>query len=190
MVQSIPWIPLFLLTGGILLGLAWAMWDRRDEPGALLFSLLMLASSGSDVTFAELSDGDVLTTGDGEADRTFEVATQPVTSRLGSDRGTIVLLYDVTDRLALERQLHEANDQLSVLNWVLRHDVWNHLSVIAGHPDMLDRRLDDPRGESLEAQRNSVTAIERAASHIEELTRVARDLSESLARTRPRNTDR
>jgi signal transduction histidine kinase len=129
--------------------------------------------AGFDAALSTLSDGDVLATGE-EDGRQFEVATQSITSRLGTDRGSIVLFYDISDRLALERQLHETNEQLSVLNRVLRHDVRNHVSVIAGHADMLDEHVGEDR-------QHSVEAIARAATHIGELTRVARDISESLA---------
>nr|WP_275690793.1 histidine kinase N-terminal 7TM domain-containing protein [Halorubellus sp. JP-L1] len=108
-------------------------------------------------------------------DERFEARIRSVTDARGRQRGRLFLLYDVTDRVSLERRIREQYDQLTVLNRLLRHDIQNDVAIALGWGEQLADELDDddPAREHLE----TVLAANR---HIEDLTLVARDIAEAL----------
>ncbi|MFC6955111.1 PAS domain-containing sensor histidine kinase [Halorubellus litoreus] len=95
----------------------------------------------------------------------------PVDVRYARHDGYVVaILRNLTDAREREARLESLNDQLEVLNRVLRHDIRNDMNVVQGWLGELEATVDD------DALRN----VEEAVAHTIELTREARDLAEVL----------
>ncbi|MFD1586531.1 PAS domain-containing protein [Halorientalis brevis] len=60
----------------------------------------------------------------------------------GQPQQAIGVVQDVTERKAYEQQLEAQNEQLAVLNRIMRHDLRNKMSVILGYAEELDERFD------------------------------------------------
>ena len=71
-------------------------------------------------------------------DRTFAVSDTVLTDPSGEAVGSMLVLYDVTEERRREQQL-------SVLNRVLRHNLRNEMTVIGGHANLLAAELTDAR---------------------------------------------
>ncbi|KPN28989.1 sensory histidine kinase AtoS [Halolamina pelagica] len=80
---------------------------------------------------------------------------------------------DVTERQRYEDELEQANEELEVLNRVVRHDIRNDMAVMLGWGELLEGHVDDDGAEFLEK-------ILRSGEHIVELTETARDYVETL----------
>jgi len=80
---------------------------------------------------------------------------------------------DITDRKDREQKLKQANEELEVLNRVIRHDIRNDMSVILGWAELLEGHVDDTGTEYLEK-------VLTSGEHIVELTEVARDYVEAV----------
>lgn len=70
--------------------------------------------------------------------RTFGVSYTPLADPSGDAVGSMVVLYDVTEERRREQQL-------AVLNRVLRHNLRNEMTVITGYAKMLEPELSDPQ---------------------------------------------
>jgi len=75
---------------------------------------------------------------DASTTRTFGVSYTPLTDPSGGTVGGMIVLYDITD----ERQREQ---QLAVLNRVLRHNLRNEMTVISGYAKMLEAEVSDPQ---------------------------------------------
>ncbi|RMB18075.1 PAS domain S-box protein [Haloplanus aerogenes] len=80
---------------------------------------------------------------------------------------------DVTERQQYEDELERVNEELEVLNRVVRHDIRNDMTVILGWAEMLGEHVDDDGKERLET-------ILTGGKHVVELTEIARDYVETL----------
>ncbi len=60
----------------------------------------------------------------------------------GQPQQAIGVVQDVTERKAYEQQLEAQNEQLAVLNRIMRHDLRNKMSIILGYAEELDERFD------------------------------------------------
>ncbi len=69
---------------------------------------------------------------------TFAVSYTMLSDPSDNPVGSMLVLYDVTE----DRQREQ---QLAVLNRVLRHNLRNETTVIGGHAELLESELDDPR---------------------------------------------
>lgn len=134
----------------------------------------LFAEAGFEVGSADLADGDEVTRA-GDTPRFYEVGREPIESRLGDVRGYLLFLHDFTHRRELEQQLTEQNEQLSVLNRLLRHDIRNDVAVATGWAELLTDELED---EELASMAETILS---ANQHIEELTLTSRDLATSLS---------
>lgn len=85
----------------------------------------------------------------------------------------LVSIRDVTERQQYEDELERLNEELEVLNRVVRHDIRNDMAVMLGWGELLEDHIDDAGKEHLE---NILTSGE----HIVELTEIARDYVETL----------
>lgn len=83
-------------------------------------------------SMADLENG-----GDFTLDRTYAVSCTPLTDSRGDDVGGLVVFYDVTE----DRRRQQ---QLGVLNRVLRHNLRNELSVIRGYADLIEMKTTEP----------------------------------------------
>ena len=91
----------------------------------------------------------------------------PINDTDESVSGHMIAIADVTDRKQREQQL-------AVLERVLRHDIRNTVNVIEGRGDLLMRELDDP--ENLTA----ASRIVERARRLERLSEKARDVTNVL----------
>jgi PAS domain S-box-containing protein len=85
----------------------------------------------------------------------------------------LVSVRDVTDRQRYEDELEQINNELEVLNRVVRHDIRNDMAVILGWAELLEDHVDETGQERLET-------ILRGSEHVVELTEIARDYVETL----------
>jgi PAS domain S-box-containing protein len=110
----------------------------------------------------ELADGSI---------RQVEVDSSPI--RTGERRLLFSILHDVTERERNRERLEQQNEQLELLNRVVRHDIRNDMSVIIGHADMLNDHVDDDGQRFLDT-------LQEHSEHIVELTKTARELMEAM----------
>ena len=80
---------------------------------------------------------------------------------------TVTAALDQAEREAILREtqgdLEAANEELALLNQVVRHDIKNDVAVILGHGQSLADRLDDDSADALQP-------VLRAATHITDIT--------------------
>ena len=79
------------------------------------------------------------------------------------------IVVDVTRRKETQRELRRRNEQLSLLNRILRHDISNDMNIISGWSEVLAEELSDEQQDTLER-------IRRASEHTAQLTADVRDL--------------
>lgn len=79
------------------------------------------------------------------------------------------VVIDITRRKTVEQDLRERNEQLSLLNRIVRHDIRNDMSVINGWTELLRDELPPENEEMLDR-------ILRASQHTTDITRDVRDL--------------
>lgn len=92
-----------------------------------------------------------------EADRTLiDVLAATVTAALDQAEREAVLRET-------QAELEAANEELALLNQVVRHDIKNDVAVILGHGKSLADRLDDADADALQP-------VLRAATHITDIT--------------------
>ncbi|WP_052367998.1 PAS domain-containing sensor histidine kinase [Haloferax sp. ATB1] len=87
----------------------------------------------------------------------------------GSPRKVTGVVIDITRRKTVEQNLRERNEQLSLLNRIVRHDIRNDMSVIQGWADVLQDELSPEN-------RDILARIQRASRHTTGLTEDVRDL--------------
>jgi PAS domain S-box-containing protein len=103
--------------------------------------------------------------------RQFKVATTPLSDAADTHVGYTLVFQDVT----AERQRKQ---RLDVLNRVLRHNLRNDMSVVAGHADALGSELSSPAADR-------ATAIHEVATELVELGEKARQAAETVDADRP-----
>jgi len=110
----------------------------------------------------ELADGEV---------RQVEVDSSPINT--GDDRLLFSIVHDVTERERNRRTLERQNEQLELLNRVVRHDIRNDMSVIINYAELLRDHVDDAGAEHLDT-------LAEHSEHVVELTRTVRELMETM----------
>ncbi|WP_313693778.1 histidine kinase N-terminal 7TM domain-containing protein [Halorarum halobium] len=110
--------------------------------------------------------------GDGRS-TTYEVSETPLTDFRDELVGRLVLLRDVTTL----QILRDHEQRLSVVNRVLRHNIRNELTVVAGHSELLLGELDGDRREHVET-------IDRAADRILQISEKARHVQRTIGSER------
>lgn len=85
----------------------------------------------------------------------------------------LVSIRDVTERQRYEDELERVNEELEMLNRVVRHDIRNDMAVILAWAELLEDHVDDAGMDHLEK-------ILTSGEHIVELTDIARDYVETL----------
>jgi PAS domain S-box-containing protein len=68
----------------------------------------------------------------------------PIRDQSGDIVAIVGIARDMTDRVALERALEEANKKLSLLGGVTNHDVLNQLAVMNGYVELARENEQDP----------------------------------------------
>ena len=87
--------------------------------------------------------------------------------------GIVVTSRDITERKSYEKELEMRNEQLLVLNRIVRHDIRNDMSVSLGWSEMLKEHLDEEGHEI-------VDRIRKHDQHVIDLTKTVRDFVETL----------
>jgi signal transduction histidine kinase len=91
-----------------------------------------------------------------ERGRTFAVSYTELTDPSDTVVGSMLVLYDITE----DRQREQ---QLAVLNRVLRHNLRNETTVISGYAELLEAEIDDPdlatKAEKIEAASDRLLSI-------------------------------
>ncbi|QLG48068.1 sensor histidine kinase [Natrinema halophilum] len=103
---------------------------------------------------------------DGET-RHFAIQISPLTSSRGSQTGRLIVLRDIT-------ALKNREQELTVLNRIVRHDIRNEMNVISGRSELLEDHVDSAGEQHLEL-------IQESSSHVVDLTQVVGDLVETLS---------
>jgi len=83
-------------------------------------------------------------------------------------------IRDVTEQQRHEEELEQLNEELAILNRVVRHDIRNDMSIILGWGELLEEHIDEAGAEHLKN-------ILRSSKHVVELTDITRDYVETLA---------
>lgn len=110
----------------------------------------------------ELASGEV---------RQVEVDSSPI--HTGGERLLFSIIHDVTERERNRRKLEQQNEQLEVLNRVVRHDIRNDMTVVLNFAELLSDHVDEAGLEYLEA-------VVEHSEHVVELTRNVRALMETM----------
>ena len=103
-----------------------------------------------------------------------EVTIQKV--ELDGEERFIGLCRDITERKEYELMLEEQRDNLEILNQVVRHDIRNDMMVIRARTELLESHID-------EAGQQHLDSVLNATDSAVDLTRTARDLSETMLST-------
>lgn len=137
------------------------------------------ADGDGDGNSDEGRDGDEDGDGDSHENGTvLEVRRSTLETSEGREIGELVTLVDVTDRARYEADLERYNQQIVLLNQMLRHDIRNDAAVAAGWSDLLAEDLADH--DVPEDLLDTVERIRTSSEHIVELTNLASDLSKAL----------
>jgi PAS domain S-box-containing protein len=110
----------------------------------------------------ELADGTV---------RQVEVDSSPI--HTGDQRLLFSIIHDVTKREQTREQLEHQNEQLEILNRVVRHDIRNEMAVVTSHAELLADHVDGEGDEYLDSLRDH-------GEHVVELTTTVKELMETL----------
>lgn len=93
------------------------------------------------------------------------IAGTPVRAPSGETVGFVLILRDITDRKTAETALKVANEKISILSQMTRHDVNNLVTALSGYLDLLKERTSDPKNL---AYLNSCTGIvEKITRHLQ-----------------------
>jgi len=90
----------------------------------------------------------------------IEIHKAPLVSSRGVERGSVMVLTDVTARVLIEQSLDAARRNINLLTSITRHDILNQLTVIILHNEILRVTVAD------EALMHSVLEQEKAAKTI------------------------
>jgi PAS domain S-box-containing protein len=98
-----------------------------------------------------------------EAESEPETGAEAERASLGqSGRGVVCVSRDVTERVETERRLERQNDQLELLNHIVRHDIHNDMTIISGWLSLLREEVDPEVAERFDD-------VVRASDHVMEL---------------------
>jgi PAS domain S-box-containing protein len=109
-------------------------------------------------------------------ERVFRIHSSPIFDDEGNPVWMAESNIDITDRVEYERELESQRDNLEMLNRVVRHDIRNDMTVVNGRANLLEAHVEESGQEDL-------AAIQRATENAIELTKTARDLSETMLST-------
>ena len=84
----------------------------------------------------------------GETARYISISGSVVPDRDGAPSGAVLIIRDITERKASENALRVANDKLSLLSKLTRHDISNLVTALSGYLSLLDGRIKDPEDKS------------------------------------------
>ncbi|MFA9516042.1 ATP-binding protein [Halopenitus sp. H-Gu1] len=102
----------------------------------------------------------------------LSISGAPIINENGTVERIVFAFEDITDRRERERELRVKNEQLEILNRVVRHDIRNDMAVVLGWLETVEDEIDSDRGEQ------AVSRMRNASNHVVELTETVHDLVE------------
>lgn len=76
-------------------------------------------------------------------------------------KGTIFTVLDITEMKKYEAQINDLNNNLKLLNKILRHDISNHLTVVSIALEMINTENKDMKNKAFDAIHRSIDLIEK-----------------------------
>ncbi|WFN33582.1 PAS domain S-box protein [Methanogenium sp. S4BF] len=99
-----------------------------------------------------------------EVPRVVSIAGSMVMDRDGKPAGIVLIIRDITERKASETALRIANEKISLLSQLTRHDISNLVTALSGYLAILE---DDPHGgESGQYLSLSVGIVDKIIQHL------------------------
>ena len=84
----------------------------------------------------------------------------PIRDRMGKIVGASAIARDITESKKSEEALRQANDKLTLLGSITRHDVINQIGILTGYLSLLKDELDEAaRAKYIESARHSCMTI-------------------------------
>jgi len=108
------------------------------------------------------------------SDRTFDIRYYPLEDDEGAVWGVVATMRDLTEQIERERQL-------ASLDRMLRHNIYNELTVVDGRADILLDRASDELGEIARPIRESVERILDQADKHREIVELLSEPAELLS---------
>ena len=102
--------------------------------------------------------------------RYYAISVTPVTQYRGDPVYRIVVLRDITSEKRYERELEKsrsslriANEKISLLNSITRHDILNNITVLSAYADLIGEEIprEGKSGEYLEKMNSAIELITR-----------------------------
>ncbi len=90
----------------------------------------------------------------------------------------VVAHIDITDRIKKEKEIERKNEQLEILNRILRHDIRNDISVIDLYINNIKEKYS--KKELQKSFLKDIEKIENRNQHIIDLTIISKDLTETI----------
>lgn len=110
----------------------------KEEAEALVAVKSEVLRSGKEMRFARS-----LMSKDGSMQH-FDGMYKPTYDAQGRIDGLLGYFRNVTETVAVQNALREANRKMSILASITRHDIYNKLNVLEGYLDMLHSEVKDP----------------------------------------------
>ncbi len=111
-----------------------------------------------------------------DGDIVWETKLSPVI--LDGEVAEIVgIARDITERKKQEKILREKTDQLDILNRIVRHDIRNDMNLIDLY---LENLLEECKDNKDQKVISDLEKIEDRSHHVTELTKISRDLAETI----------
>ncbi|MBN2734525.1 MAG: PAS domain-containing protein [Methanomicrobiaceae archaeon] len=101
----------------------------------------------------------------GETGRYISISGSVVMDRNVRPSGAVFIARDITERKASENALRVANNKLSLLSQLTRHDISNLVTALSGNLELLEEGLKDP--EDIKYLKRSIEITDRIIKQIE-----------------------
>ncbi len=88
-----------------------------------------------------------------------------VRERSGRIAGFVLVLRDISDRKAAEVSLRVANEKITILSQMTRHDIGNLLTALSGYLDLLKATNSDPKNDTYIT--NCTSIVEKISRHLQ-----------------------
>ncbi|UUX93324.1 ATP-binding protein [Methanoplanus endosymbiosus] len=97
--------------------------------------------------------------------RYVSIAGSVVRDRNSIPSGTVLIIRDITHRKASETALRVANDKLSMLSRLTRHDIGNLVTALSGYLSILEGRIKSPEEKHYLSQ--ATVIVDKIMLHLE-----------------------
>jgi len=125
--------------------------EEYEYVGREKYSLIEKYGVGSVETKFKKKDGAIINV----------LLSSSMIDRNNPSKGTIFTVLDITDRKKYEAQINNLNDNLKLLNKILRHDIANDLTIISIALEMINTENKDMKDKAFTAIQRSTELIEK-----------------------------